>query len=200
MESSQFEKPWCTLAGSSAWTHQKLMNDCSSCSTFWTCQVKTALWRISGQHICVCVCVCVCVRVCVCTCDIEKSSTLLCHAETQVYLEHTSSACVMNSSWIVLCCLVVFAAALAVFAATGLSSPHLPSTVFNWNSFVKIIVDLPLTHEIWVYHCSDLRLVVLWGVIPCSLVNLYQTTWSHSIIDNVFYCLCVFHYRIFCSV
>lgn len=57
MESSQFEKPWCTLAGSSAWTQWKLMNDCSSYSTFWTCQVKTALWRISGQHICVCVCV-----------------------------------------------------------------------------------------------------------------------------------------------
>lgn len=50
MGSSQFEKQWCTLAGSSVWALQKLMNGCSFCSTSLTCLVRTGLWRISGIY------------------------------------------------------------------------------------------------------------------------------------------------------
>lgn len=50
MGSSQFERRWCTLDGSSAWALQKSMNGCSFFSTSLICQVRTDLWRISGMH------------------------------------------------------------------------------------------------------------------------------------------------------
>jgi len=102
-----------------------------------------------------------------------------------------SSACVMNSSSIVLCSLVVFAAP-TVLAATRHSSPalvihcvQLKLICSNNCALISYTWDMSLSLR-WP------KTSVLWGVIPCSLVNLYQTKWSHNTIDNVFHCLCVF--------